>query len=110
MQRKRFIKLEEVDFETNLTKEDIIKIVGNYIQELGEPHEIDDGILYDMMPLPTQIPELSFITKDPVWYVDVIPIKVKEHFPDSYETLAISDRQKRIVYIINDHGRIVEIF
>lgn len=99
----QLIKLENVDFETNLKYDDIMKIVDKYMKEKyhGESYELEATILYDTE---------SYVTHEPVWYVEVIPCKVKEVFPDSYECLAISDKERRLVYVHNDHGVVVERF
>ena len=36
--------------------------------------------------------------------------KIKEKWPDAYISLAISDRERRLVYIQNDHGVVIEKF
>ena len=99
---KKMIRLSEVNFETNLKIDDILKIVDMYIKEKGEPYEIDETIIYD--------PEETRITNGPVWYVDVILPETKKRFPDAYDTLAISDRDGRLAFVMNDHGRIVETY
>ena len=96
------IRLDEIDFETNMQIEDIMERVYLYIKEKGETYYVNEkNIVYD--------PE-SDVTHEPVWYVDVIPEVTKKMFPDAYETLAISDREKRLVYVFNHHGRVVERF
>lgn len=73
-----------------------------YIREKEETYEIDKkNILYDIK---------SYVTNEPVWYVDVIPLKVKEIWPEAYSSLAISDREGRLVYVQNDHGVVIEKF
>lgn len=99
---QKILKLSEINFETNLKVDDVIKIADVYIKEKGETYEIDKkNILYDPK---------SYVTKEPVWYVDVISIKVKEKWPEAYDSLAISDREGRLVYVKNDHGVVVEKF
>lgn len=98
------IRLDEIDFETNMQIEDIMERVYLYIKERGngETYYVNEkSILYD--------PE-SHITHEPVWYVDVIDEGTKEKWPDAYTTLAISDRERRLVYVCNDHGGVVEMF
>ena len=64
--------------------------------------EIDKkNILYDTN---------SYVINEPVWYVDVISKKAKEKWPDAYISLAISDREGRLVYVQNDHGVVIEKF
>lgn len=99
---QKILKLSEINFKTNLKIDDIIKIVDVYIKEKGEPYEINKkNILYDTK---------SYVTNEPVWYVDVISIKVKEKWPEAYDSLAISDKEGRLVYVQNDHGVVVEKF
>lgn len=99
---QKILKLEEVHFETNLKIDDVIKIAEMYVEEKGEPYEINKKtILYDFE---------SYVTNEPVWYVDVISLKVKKVWPEAYDSLAISDREKRLVYVQNDHGVVVEKF
>ena len=40
--------------------------------------------------------------------MDVISKRVKEKWPDAYISLAISDREGRLVYVQNDHGVVIE--
>ena len=68
----KIIRLSEVNFETNLKIDDILKIVDMYIKEKGEPYEIKQNILYDT--------EETDITNGPVWYVDVILPETKKYF------------------------------
>ena len=99
---QEILKFNEISFETNLQFDDIIGIVELYIERQEESYEIDkENILYDTN---------SYVTNEPVWYVDVISKKIKERFPDAYISLAISDRERRLVYIQNDHGVVVEKF
>lgn len=100
MQRK--IKICEIDFQTKLDVRDIIAIAESYVMGKDEPYEIDtDNILFDTN---------SYVINEPVWYVDVISKKVKEKWPDAYISLAISDREGRVVYVQNDHGVVIEKF
>ena len=96
------LKLDEINFATKLKCEDIIAIAELYIKSKGEAYEIDTtNILYDTN---------SYVINEPVWYVDVISKKVKEKWPDAYISLAISDREGRLVYVQNDHGVVIEKF
>ncbi|MCM1254089.1 MAG: hypothetical protein NC321_14820 [Clostridium sp.] len=97
-----FIKLNEINFATKLKYEEIIAIAELYIKSQKEPYEMDTkNILYDTN---------SYVINEPVWYVNVIPKKVKETWPDAYECLAISDREGRVAYVHNDHGVVVKMF
>lgn len=99
---KEIMKLNEINFATKLKYENIIAIAELYIKGKGEPYEIDTkNILYDTN---------SYVINEPVWNVNVISKKVKEMWPDAYDSLAISDREGRVVYVQNDHGVVVEMF
>ena len=66
--------------------------------------EIDTkNILYDTN---------SYVINEPVWYVDVISEREKEKWldADAYISLAISDREGRLVYVQNNHGVVIEKF
>ena len=96
------LRLDEINFATKLKCEDIIAIAELYIKSQGEPYEIDEkNILYDTN---------SYVINEPVWNVNVISKRAKEKWPDAYISLAISDREARLVYIQNDHGVVIEKF
>ena len=98
----KILKLKEINFETNLKIEDLFEIVDSYIRGKGEEYELErNNVLYNLE---------SRITHEPVWYVDIIHLKTKAIWPDAYDTLVISDREKRVVYVFNDDGVIVETF
>ena len=97
---QEILKLNEIDFATKLKYEDIIAIAELYIKSKEEPYEIDTkSILYDTN---------SYVINEPVWYVDIISKKVKEKWADAYISLAITDREGRLVYVQNDHGVVIE--
>ena len=97
---QKVTRYEDINFETNLRYDDVIRRAEEYVQEIEEPYEINkEFILYD---------KESYITKKPIWYVEVIHEKLKVTFPDSYEYIAISDIDGIVEYIQNDHGRIIE--
>lgn len=99
---QEILKLNEIDFVTKLNFEDIIAIAELYVKSKEESYEIDkNNILYDTN---------SYVINEPVWYVDVISKRVKEKWPDAYVSLAISDREGRLVYVQNDHGVVIEKF
>lgn len=96
------MRLNEITFETRLKYEDIIEIVKRYVNSLEESYEIDtENILYDPN---------SYVTKEPIWEVFIISKKDKEIWPDAYISLAISDKERRLVYIQNDHGVVIKRF
>ena len=98
----KIIKLNEIDFKTNLKREDIIAISELYNKDKGKPYEIDtEHILYDTN-------EDAYVVDEPVWIVFIIHEKYKERFPDAHFMLHISDREGRVVYVQNDHGRVIE--
>ena len=102
IEKVKLIKLDKVDFKTNLKLDDIMKITDMYISRQEEKYEINkETILYN--------PQFD-TTNGPVWYVDIIELKTKERFPDAYITLIISDKEKRLIYVMNDHGVLVETF
>lgn len=99
---QEILRLNEINFETNLKIEDIIRIAEVYVKGKEEPYEIDKkNILYDTNP---------YVINEPVWYVNVISRKLKETWPDAYTCLAISDREGRLVYVQNDHGVVIEMY
>ena len=99
---QKILRLNEVNFETNLKIEDIIRIAEVYVNSKGEPYEIDKkNILYDTNP---------YVINEPVWYVDIIAERDKGRWSDGYTCLAISDREGRLVYVQNDHGVVIEMY
>lgn len=99
---QEILKLKEINFATKLKAEDIIAIAELYVMGKGEPYEVDtNNILYDTN---------SYVVNEPVWYIDVISKRVKEKWSDAYISLAISDREGRVVYVQNDHGVVIERF
>jgi len=98
----KILKLEEVNFVTNLKLEEILIITELYIIEKGESYDIKkENMLYD---------KKSYITNEAVWYVDIISNKIRKKWPDAYISLAISDKEGRVVYVQNDHGVVIEKF
>ena len=68
--KMEIFRLEDIDFETNLSIADVLNIVDEYGQEKGEEYEVDqDGIIYDLV---------SEVTNEPVWEVPVIEVRMKE--------------------------------
>lgn len=99
---RKMLKLCEINFRTYLNEDEIWKVVDEYIKDKKEEYEVNkESLLYDSE---------SHVTKEPVWYVDVIPVRVKEHWPEAYDSLAISDKEGRLIYVQNDHGVVVEKF
>ena len=95
-------RFDQIDFQTNLTVDEVIRIVKEYLRMQNEPHEIDRRIIYDTK---------SLLSDEPVWYVDVIPLSMKEKgFLDAYDSIAVSDRRACPVYITNQAGRIIKEF
>lgn len=94
---------DQIDFETNLTSDEVIRIVEKFLETYGVAYELTGLIVYDPK---------SHITHEPVWYVDVVPVHMKEvGFLDCEEdSIAVSDRLARLVYMMNPAGRIVEEF
>lgn len=99
---QKILRLNEVNFETNLKIEDIIRIAEIYVKDQEEPYEIDKkNILYDTN---------SHVINEAVWYVYIIAERDKERWSDGYISLAISDREGRLVYVRNDHGVVIEMY
>lgn len=98
----KMFNLKKIDFKTKQKPSDIIEIAKFYIDHQDEIYEIDENsIVYD---------QESHVTKKPVWYISVISLKTKEIWPDAYDTLAVSDDEGRLVYVMNDHGVVVELY
>lgn len=97
---KKLLKLDEVNFTTNLKKSDIIRIAENYVEGKTEEYEINKtNIIYDAN---------SYVVNEPVWYINVISLKTKKLWPEAYDCLTISDKYGKVVYVMNDHGIVVE--
>ena len=98
----KIYRFDQIDFETNLTVGEVIKIVEEYLNTLEESYEIDRRVVYDTK---------SLLSDEPVWYVFVAPLRMKEAgFLDSDESIAVSDKRACLVYITNSAGRITEEF
>ncbi len=96
-------KINDVNFETNLKIDDIINLAEEYNDRKGNKYEIyKKSILYDTNDIE------PYVVDGPVWLVAIIPLQIKERWPDAYFFLAISDIEKRVVYLQNDHGVVVE--
>ncbi|MBK1811929.1 hypothetical protein JHL18_15010 [Clostridium sp. YIM B02505] len=96
MKEKTIFKPSEVEGKTRLKLDEVIDIAKKSIANMEVKYElITEKVLYDTV---------SHITKEPVWYVDIIAILHKERFPDAFEILAISDITGKAIYIMNDHG------
>ena len=99
---KEIFKIGEINFETNLKLSEIIKIAKTFVDGKDEPYEINEEcILYDIQ---------SHVNNEAVWYVNVISLRVKQRWPEAYDTLAISDQKGRVIYVMNDHGVVIEKF
>lgn len=99
---EEILRLGESEFDTILKYSDLIEITEKYINSLEDSYEIDTkNILYNPN---------SYVTNEPVWEVFIISEKDKEIWPDAYISLAISDNEKRLVYIQNDHGVVIKRF
>ncbi len=96
-------KINDVNFETNLKMDDIINLAEEYNARKGNEYEINKkSILYDTNDIK------PYVVDGPVWLVQIISLQIKERWPDAYFFLAISDIEKRVVYLQNDHGVVVE--
>lgn len=102
IRKVKLIKLDKVDFETNLKLDGIMKITDMYISRQEEEYEVNKKtILYNSK---------FYTNNEAVWYVDIISLQTKERFPDAYITLIISDKEKRLIYVMNDHGILIETY
>ncbi len=82
--------------KTKFNIDDIIEISKKTIKNFSVSYEIDtDSVLYN---------KSFFVTHEPVWYIDIISLFNKVHWPDAYETLVISDVTGKAIYKLNDHG------
>jgi hypothetical protein len=96
MEERTMFKPSEVEGKTRFKLEGIIEISKEVIESLGGDYELETKtVLYD---------KSFYITKEPVWYVDIIAILHKKRFPDAYETLVISDVTGKAIYKLNNHG------
>jgi len=96
MDKKTIFKAIEVEDKTRYAVDEIIEISKITINLFSEAYEIETAtILYD---------ECFYVTQEPVWYVDIISLFNKLHWPDAYETLVISDVTGKAIYKLNDHG------
>ena len=96
MDKKTIFKAVEVVGETKYNYYEIIEFSKNTINKFKESYEIEvNTILYD---------KCFYITHEPVWYVDIISLFNKEHWPDAFENLVISDVTGKALYKLNDHG------
>ena len=97
-------KAGEMEFEANLSLDDILKIVDEYGKEIGEELEVNqDGIVYE---------PVSEETNEPVWRLPVMEVRLKEkwqHMDDAYWYLGISDSRKKVAYVLNNFMRVIEI-
>lgn len=98
----KIFKLQEIQDKTQMSLQEIQEVVQRYVIKQQDVYEVDyEHILYDTE---------SHVIKQPVWYVDVIPVSRKKMWSESYDTLAISDIEKDIKYVMNDHGIVVEMY
>lgn len=96
MNEKSIFRAVEVEGKTRYNLSEIIELSKKAIEGFCVSYELETkSILYD---------KSFYITKEPVWYVDIISIVNKERWPDAYETLVISDITSKAIYILNDHG------
>ena len=94
---------DQIDFETNLAADEVIRIVEKFLETRDVAYEIDRQIvMYDTK---------SHITNEPVWYVDVIQVHLKKAgLLDCHDSIAVFDRLAHPVYMTNQVGRVVEEF
>ena len=101
---KEMYIIEEIDFETNLKYDDIIRITKKFMETKSTPYEFyPANILYETNPL---------MTDEPVWVVSIIPSQRRRNpaWKDDCDELIISDKKARPICLLNDHGMIAEVY
>ena len=101
---KEMYIIEEIDFETNLKYDDIIRITKKFMETKSTPYEFyPANILYETNPL---------MTDEPVWVVSIIPSQRRRipAWKDNCDDLIISDKKARPICLLNDHGMIAEVY
>ena len=101
---KEIYIIEEIDFETNLKYDDIIKITKKFMEERPIPYEFYPyHIIYRTNPL---------MTDGPVWGVSIIPSQRRSNpaWEDDCDELIISDKKARPICLLNDHGMLAEVY
>ena len=94
--------IEEIDFETNLKYDDIIRITKKFMETKSTPYEFyPANILYETN---------SLMTDEPIWSVPIIPTDIDPVWKDDYSWLIISDKKARPICLLNDHGMIAEVY
>ena len=99
---KEMYIIEEIDFETNLKYDDIIRITKKFMETKSTPYEFyPANILYETN---------SLMTDEPIWSVPIIPTDIDPDWKDDYSWLIISDKKARPICLLNDHGMIAEVY
>ncbi len=99
---KEMYIIEEIDFETNLKYDDIIRITKKFMETKSTPYEFyPANILYETN---------SLMTDEPIWSVPIIPTDIDPVWKDDYSWLIISDKKARPICLLNDHGMIAEVY
>ena len=94
--------IEEIDFETNLKYDDIIRITKKFMETKSTPYEFyPANILYETN---------SLMTDEPIWSVPIIPTDIDPVWKDDYSWLIISDKKARPICLLNDHGMLAEVY
>ena len=93
-----FLLPEEIDFETNLGVNDVIKIAKDYINKNKDegPYEIDEkSIIYD---------KEAYWLHEPAWKIELIFSDWKD-FDDNAIFLVISDKKGELACVLDNFGR-----
>ena len=99
---KEMYIIEEIDFETNLKYDDIIRITKKFMETKSTPYEFyPANILYETN---------SLMTDEPIWSVPIIPTDIDPVWKDDYSWLIISDKKARPICLLNDHEMIAEVY
>ena len=101
---REIYSIKEINFDTNLKYNDIMRIAKKFIEERNVPYEFYPAdILYEVKPL---------MTYEPIWSVSVIPSKRRRNpaWKDNYEDLVISDKTGRPICLLDAQEVICEIY
>ncbi len=93
---KTIYRMEEIDFKTNLSINDVRYLTKLYIERQKYEYEIKETILYDT--------ESVIVNGAKAWVVFLIPLEMKKTFLDEYLLLEIPDDDEWIVYLVDNVG------
>ncbi len=70
-----YYRMEEIDFETTLTPEDVMYLTKLYIEKQNGEYEIEGHILYDTEA------DVENEVKTKAWFISIVDLKVKQRDP-----------------------------